>query len=469
MPHLLLFDLGLFFGRFHPLLVHLPIGILLLAVLLQLLAMNKRLRRLGEAVPAALLFGFLSTLPALASGLLLADTGLYHPRYVTWHQYAGISLALVCGLTWMMSIGWLDLKRGIFLTAMGLILILLVGAGHYGAVLTHGEDYLTQFAPEGLRGAMGLQATNGPRQLSSPDSAIVFEELIHPVLLKKCGACHDAEHAYGGLDLTTVEGIARGGASGAAIQPGLPEESELFIRLRLPRNDLRAMPPRGGSLTYGEQRLLAWWIAQGADYSAPLASLEKPEDVLRILQKDHGWNSYRPPYPEMAQTTPLDSQAWQRLVDHGFRVEAVAQSNEFLSVSPLPGAESRVRENLSLLGEAREQLTWLDLSGVGLEDADLAFLGDLPHLSRLRLGGNPIQDEGLRFLAGLPELESLNLVDTRISDAAVPTIVAWSALKRLYVWNTGLSPAGIEQLRRARPGLEIITAFRFAENENRNQ
>ena len=65
MPHLLLSDMALFFGRFHPLLVHLPIGILLLGVLLQGLAMNKRLRRLGEAVPAALFFGMLSTIPAI--------------------------------------------------------------------------------------------------------------------------------------------------------------------------------------------------------------------------------------------------------------------------------------------------------------------------------------------------------------------------------------------------------------------
>ena len=57
-----------------------------------------------------------------------------------------------------------------------------------------------------------------------------FETKIRPVLAKNCYPCHSGatKVAMGGLFLDSRNGIRKGGAGGAAVLPGQPEESPLI-------------------------------------------------------------------------------------------------------------------------------------------------------------------------------------------------------------------------------------------------
>ena len=81
-------------------------------------------------------------------------------------------------------------------------------------------------------------------QADKPTAAGIefFETKIRPVLAKNCYACHSCatKVAMGGLFLDSRNGIRKGGAGGAAVMPGQPEESPLIHAIRY---EGRKMPP----------------------------------------------------------------------------------------------------------------------------------------------------------------------------------------------------------------------------------
>ncbi len=99
-----------------------------------------------------------------------------------------------------------------------------------------------------------------------------FTREVRPLLVKRCLACHDAEHAKGGLRLDSREAALKGGKSKQpGITPGMPARSELIKRLVTHDPD-EVMPPKGGALTSAQVALLTRWIAEGASWPADSAA-----------------------------------------------------------------------------------------------------------------------------------------------------------------------------------------------------
>ena len=137
-----------FFGRFHPLLVHLPIGFLFLAFLFECLSATAAYRPLRKAVQPALLWGTLFAIASAISGYFLRQEGGYEERLVNLHQNFGISTAVLSLAVYMLRPrlkSWVPQasrrKKIRILLFLPLILLLSV-TGHFGGSLTHGEDYL---------------------------------------------------------------------------------------------------------------------------------------------------------------------------------------------------------------------------------------------------------------------------------------------------------------------------------------
>src|SRR5882757_9544910 len=101
---MLLLDIQTFLGHLHPLIVHLPIGFLLLAGLLNALSYRKKYAALGHAVPFILLLGFISAVLACLFGYLLSQTGDYDAEQLGRHKLTGIVLAIFSGLICMLTI-----------------------------------------------------------------------------------------------------------------------------------------------------------------------------------------------------------------------------------------------------------------------------------------------------------------------------------------------------------------------------
>lgn len=126
-------------GHFHPVLVHLPIGILLLALLFEVLSRRERYQMLRPGVPFALLLGAVAAAFSCLTGWLLSKSGDYESDLVNRHQWLGIGVMIVS-----FSAYWL--KRKDYTVAYPITAVVLLPGilltGHWGISLTHGSDYL---------------------------------------------------------------------------------------------------------------------------------------------------------------------------------------------------------------------------------------------------------------------------------------------------------------------------------------
>lgn len=102
-------------------------------------------------------------------------------------------------------------------------------------------------------------------------AAVSFKRDIWPIVDDQCTSCHENPDADADYDMTTVEGMAKGGKkAGAGFLPGKPDESSIIHYIRgiaKPR-----MPEDEPPLTEEQVHLFRMWIAAGAkDDSADAA------------------------------------------------------------------------------------------------------------------------------------------------------------------------------------------------------
>ncbi len=108
--------------------------------------------------------------------------------------------------------------------------------------------------------------------VAAPGTPVDFTREVRPLLVKRCLACHDAEHAKGGLRLDSREAVLKGGKSKQpTLVPSAPTKSELVKRITTHDPD-ELMPPKGGALTSAQVALLTRWIAEGANWPADSAA-----------------------------------------------------------------------------------------------------------------------------------------------------------------------------------------------------
>jgi len=250
-----------FFGRTHPLILHLPLGLVPGLALLEFgAAMLRRELPRGPILTLAWLCA-LSAALATASGLVLASEGGFEGDTIGNHKIAGIALGVICLL---LAIASCLRRRGPFRILLLLALIVMIPTGHLGGSLTHGANFL--FAPFDRSPQNGDNTDNGNGD-NDPPAATEFERTIAPILERTCYKCHNPEKTKGELLLTTVEGIRQGGDNGPVLVPYKPDESELLVRCELPLDDDDHMPPEGKPQPTAEElATLRAWIAAGASF-----------------------------------------------------------------------------------------------------------------------------------------------------------------------------------------------------------
>lgn len=97
---------------------------------------------------------------------------------------------------------------------------------------------------------------------------VSFESEVMPLLEKRCNKCHYPEEQRGGLDLTRIATMLRGGDDlGPAIAPSKPDDSPLIQVLTGAKKP--EMPKKGEKLPASEIELLRRWIAEGARDDSP--------------------------------------------------------------------------------------------------------------------------------------------------------------------------------------------------------
>ena len=255
----------LFLGRFHILLLHLPIGVLVVVCLLELdTCVRRRIAGPPDRVGFLLLFGASLAVITAVLGLLLARDPLYNPEALFWHKWTGIAAAVAA----VLAAWWRRFRsrqgRMAYWTCLSLTMICLGVAAHQGGVLTHGREFLTRYFPA----AATTRGTTVP-DVGDP-AAPPGHAGVQRVLAAHCLACHAGEEPSGGLRLERKAQILAGGRSGkVAMVPGEALSSEMVRRILLPRDDLDVMPPASKpAMSPDAIMTIVDWINAGAEWPA---------------------------------------------------------------------------------------------------------------------------------------------------------------------------------------------------------
>lgn len=453
----LAFDFTNFVGRFHPILVHLPIGFLLLGILMEWYQRRGKTEKLSNLIAYAWLLGAIGGAFAAFCGWWLGETGLYFEDDLFLHRWAGILIVIISFVGWRLKINHEQHSRIKHRVANFLILGLLLFEGHLGGNLTHGASYLFDYAPESVRNFM-LDEKSEMVDLSKSDSVMVYEDLIKPILVQKCFACHNNEVQRGGLNMASIDSMLVGGDDGPAFLAGNVVESELFRRVTLPQKNIKFMPPVGDPLTYDEIKILEWWIAAGAVSDKRITDMEVAENVKPTLLRRYGLDTNPKPYYEMVNIAPLDSIEITNLEKNGFTVKMLGASNPLLDVRF--SGDHLTPEQLKSLEPAAEHITWLSLAQTNITDKGLTTVAKFNNLTRLQLEKTNISDYGVAELSSLEHLEALNLYGTKVSNNCLPDIKKMESLRRVYLWQTNVTSNDAKALQEGSEALEVIIGQR---------
>jgi uncharacterized membrane protein len=268
-----------FFGRFHPLIIHIPIGLILLVPVLELAGAAAPRAHLRATTQFVLWLATFGALAAAFDGWLLAWSGGYRGALVTRHLWGGIGVAILCLATaWMRGIAARRQSEGrLHGRAYAFLLVALLGlltwTSDQGGKITHGDNFLVQYMPGRLRTLFRVAAPPVPPTAAAirPGSASSLYTLrIQPIFNHSCISCHGTEKVKGGLRLDSYSQLMQGGENGAVVEPWRPDKSELLRRVTLSSDDDDFMPNNNKNvLSPAEVKLLQEWIAGGASDLEP--------------------------------------------------------------------------------------------------------------------------------------------------------------------------------------------------------
>lgn len=444
-------DWSQFFGRFHPLIVHLPIGIIAFAVLLSVIAAYKKSILPDKAITIALLAGSISAVFAIITGLLLSGNGGYDAGTLSRHKWMGIIAAAACFASWAARRKQPSGKKLSNILLIICIILIAIGS-HFGGNMTHGEGYLTKYLPATLQKFFGATTKAIPEKtFISADSVIVYTDIIQPILNNKCVSCHNPGKQKGDLDLSSEAGIVKGGQSGAAIIPSDLEKSELFHRVTLPVSSKKFMPADNHPpLTAIEISMLKWWIDAGADYNKNLAQLNADDKSKYLISAYLGIDAGSEKAIVLPVVAAADTSVLNKLKETKIIIRSIASSSNLLQASFVmlqqsTGAE--ITQLLEQLSQVKEQLYQLDIKFCPLSKEAVQIIGDFFRLSKLDVQRTNLTDEIIAPLAKLQQLNILNTGGNEITDHALPVFKEMKALKKVNLWQTKVTERAIKNFQ----------------------
>jgi uncharacterized membrane protein/mono/diheme cytochrome c family protein len=262
-------------GRLHPLAVHFPVALLLFTALLELGTIKNFNSTLRPGIKILLIAGIISSLISAIFGILLSGSAEYGENLIL-HQWLGISTAFSGILVWFLhqriliknQTQYIKIYRlALFITALGVII-----AGHLGASLTHGDDYLSSTLPwtdnfeNTETTSFDINSNNHDQDTLTKAQEKELNLKVRAIFAHNCYKCHGDEKVKGDLRLDSKDFVFKGGENGEVIVPGKPEESELFRRISLPSNHEDVMPSKGKKLTANDLAIIEFWIKKGAPW-----------------------------------------------------------------------------------------------------------------------------------------------------------------------------------------------------------
>lgn len=439
-------DLITFFGRFHVLVLHLPIGILLMAAVIEMscAAFNKPRT---QTLKTIWLWGLISACGAALLGYMLSLSGGYSEEAVFTHKawaFAAIFCAFICWVFFAkqktQSTKNSKALSAVIYSLCSIQLFLLFSTGHYGANMTHGSTYLFEYAPNPVRQLAGMEPHAKPRpKITQLEQADAYLDIVKPILSQNCTGCHNPEKSKGKLNLTTPELMFKGGQSGPAVVAGDLQQSELYQRITMDTHAKKFMPAGGKPpLTDNQVATLAWWIKNGAPVQTPLSAINLTKDARSVLSVNLGLELAKGDWP-LPKIEMISNESAEQLSKQGFIIKQIAKDINYLDIDYSVSRQALTNEALNQLLSIKEHVVWLNLANSQVSDQQLKMLAQFPNLLKLRLEKNPISDQGIEHLTQLNQLTYLNLYRTNITDNSLSTLATLPNLTQLYTGETQVS------------------------------
>lgn len=429
-------------GRFHPVLLHTPIGVLPALVIIELLSSTPS-RAEALRLPRLLVWWVLalSAITSAVTGFILSREGGYNEDLVTKHLYLGITFAALCTAAALVAGRAKVVARLALLAVIGLVML---PTGHLGASLTHGEEFLT--AP--LKKLDRKPAPQGTNTDPKPEDRSWYATEIAPILENSCASCHGDSKTKGGLRLDTYDFIMEGGNDGKVVIPGDPDNSKLLVRVLLPMGNDERMPPDGKpGLTKPQIETLREWIKAGASKTAekPGGSTTAPTEKPKAAAQPSNQNT---------PIAPTGGSAVAALKAAGASVERRVEGETAVIIAlPMGMKEEQGRALLTPIAATIADLSW---PGATLGAESLKLIRSMASLERLDLRSCTLTPADLTPIAGHQAIKTLNLAGSKLDAAgAVATIESLPKLQAVFLWDAGIPEPSLAALRKSRPNLTI--------------
>jgi uncharacterized membrane protein len=470
-----------FIGHLHPLIVHLPIGILLLGVFMMAYEHYSGVD-FKTPISFAFLVGSISAVLACIAGWILSNSGEYDTVLVQKHQWTGIATATLGLMAYL-------LKQYRKILAILLTLLIFI-TGHYGGTLTHGENYLfnsnenaNTVPTDTLKGASKkiTQTISSGKDSISIVKYNLYKDEVAPILKLRCYNCHAALKQKNGLRLDGEMFIKKGGKNGKIFIAGNTFKSPLYTSLVLPIDDEKHMPPKGKhQLSQNEILIIERWIKSGASFEDIIDTINNKEVANKNILDDSKSEKVKIEIREKTKDIVVDNNikttikisslpnpaAISPAIIEGFKQENIILTNiaegsnfvmaNFVNVVPFNKASLQTLKNIN------EQLVILKLTNLAIDDNDLKIVTDLKNIKKLNLENSLITDDGMTYIKQLSQLEQLNLYGTNISDEGLIQLTSLKNLSQIYLWKTKVTKGGIEQFKKIHPKVTIeIGDFKF--------
>ncbi|MEX2232610.1 MAG: FN3 associated domain-containing protein [Cyclobacteriaceae bacterium] len=428
-------------GRLHPLVLHFPLALLFVGIFLEWLTSRKSFNHPASRDLTSCIF-YLFALGASFTalfGFFLYQEGSYLGPEVDWHKWTGTAVSLFAVMIVLLR----EKSSVLYYATLGLTAVCLTLTGHLGAEITHGKGFVT----EPMRRHWSERI-----EIVHVDSAVVFRDVIQPILNEKCINCHNSNKAKNDLILADYNSILDGGENADAVVAGKADESLLYKYVQLPMDDSLHMPPKGKlQLDPEEIELIGWWINAGAMPDVKYVNYSKPDSIHPIML-----SKFRPKTGlDLVDIAFADPETVKKLNNPYRTVQQISASKPYVAVF-LGSKKDFSSVDLNELKGIRKQIVSIDLGNSEVNEDDLELLTQFPHLQKLHLQNIDIGDEDVRQLRGLRYLETLNLSGTRISARALEEISGWENLKKLYVYNTPIADENVKTLKTAHTKLQVF-------------
>lgn len=416
-------------GRFHPLVVHLPIGFLVLGTMMLFYSRNDR-----SALPLlrfSFFWGSISTLFALLTGLIQYQREGFAWESVLPHLIAGLLCAGVAFSLYFVlkkiAFPWNPIVKTLSIA----LLLLLILTGHLGGNLTHGEGHLTEPLPEAVKERLGLAPTFKKVEFNPDEFADqpLYTQVIQPLFDAKCVSCHNPTKNKGELVLTEYKTLIAGGKNGAVLATRQGDKSPLVDRILLPLTEKKHMPPKAKiQLTEEEKELISLWVKTGASPTKVISTYSIDERLFRGFFPEDKTGIY----PNL-ELVPLTQEVLVPLLEKRLLVSPLYDGSPLLLVSCVNFSDFSDGDLLEF--EAiKEHLVALDLGKTKVTDAAFEALATFPNLTTLTLDHTNITGYGIEKLQSLPYLKRINLSNSNFDIEYLPALFEFSQLEQVHLY-----------------------------------